>query len=309
MRKRLCCWLCAVAIIGWLLLPMGARALTPLEVERPCSLTLHYTQEGIGFQNLQIRIWRVAEAFDDGTFELISPFSSYPVNIHGISSQTEWKTVATTLTAYIAAEQVQPNCTGTTDESGTVAFSELETGLYLVSGAVAEHESGTYRFDDFMVYLPTPQDGGSFHYDLQAKPKCVHFTPATQYQVVKLWKDAGYSNSRPSSVTVGILKDGVLQETKVLSAENNWTYTWKVPDGKGVWTVVEKDVPDDYTVSIQVNEATFLITNTHTAPGDTPPTGDTAAPWLYMLCMCLSGFLFLILGIRGKRGYTNEQAA
>ena len=309
MRKRICCWLCALTVIGWLLQPMGVMALSPLEVERPCSLDLHYTQEGIGFADLEVRIYRVAEAFEDGTFELISPFSAYPVNIHGISSQTEWKTVASTLSAYVAADGVQPSNTQKTDHSGSVAFTGLKTGLYLVSGAVAEHESGTYVFDSFMVYLPTPQEDGGFDYQVEAKPKCSRYTPATEYKVVKLWKDSGYANDRPASVTVDLLKDGVWQETQTLNAENNWTYTWQAPDGKGVWTVVEKDVPGDYTVAIQLHETTFVITNTHTFPGNTPETGDTAAPWLYMITMCLSGLMLLILGMRGKRGRKHEQTA
>lgn len=301
MKKRIYFCLCALAILGCLLRPVGVMA-APLEVERPCSLKLHYTQQGIGFQNLEVRIYRVAEAFVDGTFELISPFSGYPANIHGISSQTEWRIVAATLNAYIAAYQVQPTFTQKTDDGGTAAFTGLETGLYLVSGAVAEHESGTYLFDSFMVYLPAPQEDGSFRYDVEAKPKCSDYTPATEYQVVKLWKDSGYANNRPASVTVDILKDGVLQKTQVLSAENNWTYTWKVPDGKGVWTVVEKDVPDAYTVTIHSHETTFMITNTHTVPGSAPQTGDTSVPWLYMVTMCLSGFVLLFLGMRGRRG-------
>lgn len=302
MKKRICCWLCALLIAGWLLQPMGVMALTSLEAEHPCSLTLSYTQEGIGFSNLEVRIYRVAEAFEDGTFELISPFSNYPVNIHGITSQTEWKTVAATLSAYIAANQVGPTCTKTTDDNGMVVFAGLETGLYLVAGTVAEHESGNYIFDHFMMYLPTPQDDGSFHYDMEAKPKCSDYTPATEYTVVKLWKDSGYANDRPASVTVDILKDGVLEETQTLNAENNWTYTWQVPEGKGVWTVVEKDVPNDYTVTIRSHETTFVITNTHTTPEDTPQTGDTSPLWLYMISMCLSGLMLLILSLSGKRG-------
>lgn len=306
MRKRICCWLWALAVIATLLPPMGARAVTPLETERSCSLKLYYTQGEIGFGDLEVRIYRVAEAFGDGSFELIEPFSGYPVNIHAITSQAEWKTVASTLSAYIAADQVPPTRMEKTDDGGTVVFTGLETGLYLVSGAVVEHESGTYLFDSFMIYLPTPQEDGSFLYDVEAKPKCSDYTPMTQYKVVKLWKDSAYAGERPISITVDILKDGILQETQILSAENDWTYTWKVPDGEGVWTVVEKDVPDEYTVTIDFRETTFLITNTRTSPGGNPQTGDTAAPWLAVVVMCLSGLLLLILGIWGERRRRHE---
>lgn len=309
MIKRICCWLCALIMTVSLLGTVEVMAFPPMEVEHPCSLTLHFTQNGIGFYQLEVRIYRVAEAFANGAFGLITPFSNYPVNIHGITSQTEWKTIANTLSAYVTADQIQPTGTQITSEEGTAVFTQLKTGLYLVSGAVAQHESGTYIFDSFMVYLPTPQDDGSLSYDVQAKPKCSNYTPATEYKVVKLWKDSGNEDKRPESVTVDILKDGVVQETQVLNAENNWTYTWRTNDENSTWSVVEKDVPDTYTVTIDFNTDTFMITNTRNAPIDIPQTGDTSNPWLYMIVMCLSGVALLILGIGGRRGRKNEQKA
>lgn len=299
-------WVLCLLMLWSLLQPVEASALTPLEPEKPCSLTLHYRQEGVGFADIPVRIYRVAEAFPDGTFELISPYSGYPVNIHGITSQTEWQTVATTLTAYIAADQVTPDDTATTDDSGTAVLTGLKTGLYLVSGAVAENENGTYVFRDFMVYLPTPAEEG-FDYDVEALPKCGAFTPATDYRVVKLWKDAGNSRNRPASVEVELREDGILRETVTLSRENDWTYEWSDPDGRGIWTVAEKNVPAGYRVSISTGGAAFTITNTYPCAPDMPDTGDTSPLWLYIVIMCFSGFMLMILGTVGLRGRKHEK--
>jgi hypothetical protein len=289
-----------------MLQPVTARALTPLEPQRQCSLTLHYRQEGMGFPDIPVRIYRVAEAFPDGTFELISPYSAYPVNIHGITSQTEWQTVSTTLTAYIAANRLAPDTTATTDENGTVVLAGLKTGLYLVCGAVAENEKGTYFFREFMVYLPTPAEDG-FTYDVEAVPKCGKFTPMTEYRVVKLWKDSGNSRKRPDSVEVELREDGILRQTVTLSKENDWTYEWKDADGNGVWTVAEKNVPSGYRVSIGTNGNAFTITNTYPTPPSTPDTGDTTPLWLYIVIMCFSGFMLMILGTLGLRGKDHEK--
>lgn len=305
MRKIIIRGLCLLMICG-LLLPATARALTALEPERECSLTLHYRQEGMGFADVPVRIYRVAEAFSDGTFELIDPYSGYPVNIYGITAQTEWQTVATTLTAFIASDNLAPDATAATDENGIAVLSGLETGLYLVSGAVAENEKGTYLFRDFMVYLPTPSEDG-FDYDVEAVPKCGKFTPATEYRVVKLWKDGGNSGKRPASVAVEIREDGVLRETVTLSKENDWTYEWKDTDGSGVWTVTEKNVPAGYRVSISTNANAFTITNTYPTSPDTPDTGDTSPLWLYIVIMCFSGFMLMILGTLGMRGKDHEK--
>lgn len=304
MRKRILLGLCFVALLCACLRPHRAKALTPLEPDRLCSLTLHYTQDGLGFEALSVRIYRVAEAFPDGTFDLIEPYSAYPVNIHGITSQKEWQDVASTLRAYIAADQVEPTRVETTDAEGMVVFRELQTGLYFVHGVVAEKESGTYRFNDFMIYLPTPMENEGFQYDVQAVPKCVQFTPNTHYSVVKLWKDTGNEQQRPQSVTVEIMKDGEVYETVVLSQENQWSYRWTVPHDNSIWSVVEKDVPSGYKVSISENATGFVITNTKTTPTDPPDTGDVFPLGLCTAVLCISGLGLVLLGALRERKRT-----
>ena len=302
MKKKILSALCLLLMVCAFLQPHRVHALTPLEPERPSSLTLYYTQDGQAFPDLDIRIYRVAEAHPDGTFDLLEPFSEYPVNIHGITSQKEWQDVSSTLRTYITADQVAPTRVATTNEEGTAIFSDLKTGLYLVCGVLAENETGIYRFNDFMVYLPTPLEEGDFDYDMEAKPKCTQFVPKKAYSVVKLWKDAGNEGSRPKSVTVDILKDGVVYDTVVLSADNNWSYVWSVPEDGSLWSVLEKNVPDDYKVTISENAAGFTITNTKPTHEDPPKTGDMTTLWHFAVCLCVSGFGLVLMGLwRGRK--------
>lgn len=301
MRKQILLGLCLFALLWACLQPHQASALTPLEPERLCSLKLHYTQNELGFGDLPIQIYRVAEAFPDGTFELLEPFSGYPVNIHGITSQKEWQDVASTLKAYIAADQLSPTRTENTDPQGSVVFRDLPTGLYYVQGILAENHSGTYKFNDFMVYLPTPLEDEGFNYDVEAVPKCTQFTPNTHYSVVKLWKDAGSEQDRPKNITVDILKDGQVYETVILNADNNWSYHWTVPQDTSIWTVVEKDVPQGYKVSIGENGTGFVITNTKTTPSDPPGTGDVFPLSIFTAALCISGLAMVLLGVLHER--------
>ena len=302
MRKRILPLLALLLVLLSFLQPPAVRAVTPLETGRSCSLSVCFSRDGYGFAGLETGVYRVAEASADGTFDLIAPFSGFPVNIHGITSQREWQDAADTLWAYISANQIVPDETAVSDETGTARFENLPTGLYLVLGATGENDSGIYTFGDFLIYLPTPLEDGSFDYDLEARPKPVSVTPKTEYRVTKLWKDSGASSSRPKSVTVDILKDGVLQETVVLNADNNWSHSWRVPEGDGKWTVVEKNVPKTYKVAITVNGSSFTITNTIKPGPDSPPeTGDTFPLWPYIMAMCLSGVLLVIVGIWHKR--------
>ena len=99
-----------------------------------------------------------------------------------------------------------------------------------------------------------------------------------------------------------IYRDGVLQETQVLSAANNWTYTWAVSgEDTGDWTVVEADVPSIYKVKIQESGGVFSIVNTYTDTPDPPKTGDSFVPLPWILAMCFSGMALVILGIYGRR--------
>ena len=305
MRKQIMILICLVALCTAVLCPLSVQATTPLDPAADASLTLHYQKEKQAFSDLQISIYRVAEAFPDGTFELIEPFSSYPINIHDITAQEQWKNIAVTLNAYIVANQLMPYREATTNDTGTAVFEHLETGLYLVSEVVAENNSGTYVFDQFIVYLPTPQTDGSFDYDVEAKPKCVNYVPKTEYRVTKLWQDAGNQDDRPEEITVDIYKDGELWETQILGASNNWSYVWYVSDEEqSNWAVVERSVPEEYKVTVQKNGGTFSIINTHKSNQeipDSPQTGDTSNITLYIMLMCISGIMLIVLGIYNRR--------
>lgn len=289
-----------ILLLCALLQPMAVRAAEPMPGS--CTLKLEYSREGEPFSGLEIAIYRVADLYEDGSYALTDPFSGYPVKIHDIQSQLEWREAANTLAAYAQADGLTPTAIAHTDESGYVTFSELKTGLYLVREVTGRNGEGICCFESFIIFLPRPQTDGTAVFDVTAKPKStvIPEEPA-QYQVVKLWKDAGSQNQRPTSITVDIMKNGQLVETVVLSAENNWSYGWSAPAGDS-WAVVERNVPEGYTVTITVNQTCFTITNTCTTPDpDWPQTGDTFHLRLCILLMSLSGIGLMALGIWRRR--------
>ena len=303
MRKQIALLICLVICVA-ALCPLYVNAATPLDPTAEASLTLCYQKDEQAFGELQISIFRVAEAFSDGTCELIEPFVSSSVDIHGITEKEQWQGVAVTLNSYIVANQISPYRVETTDDKGKAIFKQLETGLYFVKEVVAENNAGTYIFNQFMVYLPTPNEDGSFDYNVEAKPKCTSFVPKTEYRVTKLWKNDN-KNDRPKQITVDIYKDGALFESQVLSAENNWSYSWQVSEAdRSEWTVAERTVSKGYKVTIQQNGSSFSIINTKESDPNrpnTPQTGDTANPLLWIVITCLSGILLIIIGIYSRR--------
>lgn len=299
MRKRL---LPVIILLILLVLPLSVTAATQLDSAVECSLNVHFAKEDSRFSDVETRIYRVAEIYPDGRFNLIAPYSDYFGNKQSIGSQREWKDFASTMLSHIVENSIQPDHIALSDAQGIAAFTKLPTGLYLVLGNTAENDDGIYTFEDFFVYLPTPVDGAGLDYDMDVYPKPGEFIPKTEYTVNKLWEDSGYTSSRPSSVSVDIFKDGTLQETVILDAANNWTYRWSTTETDARWTVAEKSVAKGYTVTLNSSGNVFSIINSYKAStGFIPQTGDTFPLYHYLFAMCLSGFLMLILGIWRKR--------
>lgn len=356
MKKILISIVTMVAIGLFMIQPMDTFAAEAVDVNRDCSLTLEYSQDIYKFSNENIKIYRIAEAFPDGSFQLVEPFKSYPIGIHGITQQDEWKKLATTLTGYISADKLTPYKQMQTDADGRVKFTGLETGLYMVEGFKTGTMAGVYTYESFLTYLPAFGDGNSLNYDVAAKPKCSYepYPPKeeVEYKLLKLWNDVDNAENRPTSISVDIMKNGILVETVSLNAGNNWSHSWKCDDLSAVWTVAESSVPDGYEVSVAQGENSFTVTNTWTPPeepeepekpekpekpdkpddfhdvddGDTPKgdkdlrdpdyygaddddvpgsamykTGDTTPIMFYVVAMCISGMVLVLLGVLGVR--------
>jgi len=303
--RRLC--LCWAVIMVAALLSFPAGAVTPIDPMRSSSLTLHYQHDGVCYEGIEVKTFRVAEVFADGSYALTGDFADYPVNIYGITSQTEWKNISSTLGAYAVADRLTPTRRSYTDNTGAVCFVDILPGMYLTLSVQIEEPQKITLFETFLTVVPHPSDSGDHNYDVTAYPKCQTFSPTpgeTLYKVVKQWKDDGHASQRPASITVDILKDGVLQSTQQLSAKNNWCYTWSAPTDGSNWQAVERQIPSGYSVTVTKQDTTLLLTNTYDSDiPEPPPSGDTAVLWPYALAMCLSGGMILVLAIwRGRSG-------
>lgn len=309
MKRILSFIICTLCVL--MLVPFSALAITPIDPARASSLTLQYRHEGTPFEGLEIRTYRIARVYENGTYALTDPFSEYPVHIYDVTSQAEWRQIASTLASYAAADQIVPTCTAKTDGSGTVSFTDILPGMYLTLSVTAVNGDTTVLFENFLTVVPHPAENGEHDYDVIAYPKCESHTSEEtdgetdekkEYRVVKLWKDNGYSEERPESVAVEILRDGTWYANVELSEENNWSAHWEAEDDGSVWYAVERGVPADYTVTITEDGGTILITNCcRHEESEAPQTGDTRVVWPYMLAMCLSGGMFLILATWRKR--------
>ncbi len=318
MRKYISYIICMIVVCMIITMQITVLADT-VDPEKKCDLSVCYSNDDESFSGEIVNIYRVASTSEDTDMELTEEFVSYPVRVNGVTSQAEWKDVASVLSAYISRDKIEPYRSVVTDEYGIAVFSGLETGLYLIGEVTAANDDGSFVFDSFMLHLPVLSDG-EYNYDTKINPKGVRFVPSNEqieYKVLKLWRDSDGVEGRPVSVTVEILKNGNVEDTVTLSGENNWTYSWTAADDGSVWAVVETDVPQEYYVNVTVRETSFVIANTLSQdptggdpvpPGtDAPQTGENFPLLWLVVGMCISGMIMLVIGAWSMRGKGNAE--
>ncbi len=298
--KRIICFALAA-----LLCALPCLALDPIDTERAASLTVQYKRGDTFYDGVEVKVYKIADAAPDGTYEMTADFKAYPVDIYGVSSQLEWKNISDTLAGYAVADNKTPTCKAIADNEGKVRFEGLFAGLYLTLGITVERNGETAVFENFITALPAPQEEGGHLYDVTAYPKCSAFTPKDEpkeYKIVKLWKDEGYSDKRPDAVEVDVLRGGEVVYSEKLTAENDWTFKWTAENDGSTWQAVERNVPEGYTVSVANSDGAIVVTNTFDYGQIPPPqTGDTAVLWPYIILMAVGGALMLTVAVWRRR--------
>ena len=119
--------------------------------------------------------------------------------------------------------------------------------------------------------------------------------------VLKVWKDEGHIEERPSEVLAALLCNGEVYEVVTLNEANSWTYHWNGLDGAKEWTVVEYTLLDKYTSSVTQDGNTFIITNTYS---EIPQTGQLWWPVPMLLAV---GLGMIVVGLIRRRGMEYEE--
>lgn len=277
---RVSAWLTAIVLIALLVTPIAA--LDVIDPEQAVLFSISYRVDGRPLQGIRFSVYQIASMDAQGSIRLIAPFSELPVRLPDGNAVEEWRILATTLEGYIQSKQMTPTDVGTTDTSGALSFphgvERLAHGVYLVLGESCTIGNTVYVPTPSIVMLPAidalTQD---WNYEITIEPKTeIRRIPTsseqpvfTMREVIKEWKDDGHELSRPASITVHLLKNGIVYDTVTLSDENQWHYTWDQLDSWASWTLTE-EVPSGYTVSIQQKGITFLVTNAYTSDSSEP---------------------------------------
>lgn len=315
-----------VAIIGLLLclclclLPCGVQAASTsdagelIDPDRDCTLTILYSFAQNGLEHISVELYHVANASAEMQYHLTEMFSASGLVLNGIRTAGEWDVIRTSLESFVLANAINADLVATTDAEGLVHFASLTPGLYLAIPKSTAEELPC-SFHPALIALPGLNGDGNWQYDISVAAK---YTIPTEpedeipFRVLKLWKDGDDPTKRPVSIEVEIFRDGKAVEKVLLSEKNNWSYSWMAAADGADWMVVERNVPEGYTVTVEDRTTSFILTNRLSpdeTPDDPPKTGDTPRILFYVVLMCISGAILIFLGLTGKKNrYEDERS-
>lgn len=309
-RKIVHILLCIVLSINCFSITAFAR--TPIDIEKTSTLTLQYPCKDVEFQ-----VFKVADVSIYGEYTFTDNFKNYSVSLETLT-QEGWRTLAYTLSGYIARDSLKPQQYASTDTQGQLVFSDLKAGLYLVTGDACIRENKRYTPSPFLVALPSLDKSQKWLNEVTATPKYSRDTlgkPGAKphkntidRRVIKLWKNDDVLQ-RPDYIDVQLLRNGQIWDTVRLNADNSWRYEWNNLDAQYTWQLVEKEVPEDYLVTVDLDGSLYVVTNYINIPKISSPNvpllPQTGVLWWPVGIFIILGTILLILGFF-RRKYKHD---
>lgn len=311
LRKQLAVMLCL--LLGFCCISQTVFAYSIVDTGRDCSLSVQFGTDP-GLSGAEFSLFRVAEISDTAHFTLTDDFKEYNVSLEDMDA-AGWRALAQTLAAYVSKDQLSPLKSEKTDESGNLLFSDLQTGLYLVTGEPYNTGDTLYTPEPLLLCLPDLDESDRWVYDAQAKIKYDERPVAKPIarKVLKVWEDGEDTQHRPKEIQIHLLKNGEVFDTVMLNQANRWSHEWSNLDGKYHWQVTEADVPEGYTVSVSQEGITFVVKNSKetTEEPEKPPTDlpSTGMFWWPVPILACAGIFALSVGLycRRKQRNTDEK--
>ena len=143
-----------------------------------------------------------------------------------------------------------------TDAHGKVTFTNLPLGLYFVKQT--NTVKGYAPCTSFLVTVPNKSADG-YVYDVNASPK-TDIAKLTDIIIRKVW-NTDASAKASDSVTVQLLRDGVVVETATPGVQNNWQVTYTDMPESDAYSIVEVNIPKGFTATYSKSGYVFTVTN------------------------------------------------
>lgn len=278
-RRLFCLCLCLTVCLGAAVSVADAAMI--ISPDKDCSLTIYCRHDGVDVSGVTVQLYKVADVTDAYQYTLTSDFQSSGLVLNGIKSSAEWNVVRSTLESYISAQNIGAAEYAVTGQNGGVCFEGLKPGLYFAETGSAIQNSMIYTFESALVSIPGIE-GSNWQYDVavtcksQATPMSPPYNDPIRFKVLKLWKGDSGQETRPDNVEIEIFRNGVSYKTVILSEANNWSHTWTAKADGSDWTVVERNIPEGYALTVTEKDTSFVLTNTLTP--ETPENPEDPDP-------------------------------
>jgi len=277
-------------------------ALEKIDTDKLTNLEINYNYDNYEFNDISVKIYYIASIDENFQYNLENDFKKYNINLNRMKTNDNFNVLKSTLESYIKADNIK-ELHEYFIKNNKINMNDLKAGLYLIETEKIIEENYTLLFDSFLLNIPDLNELGYWNYDVKVFPKAKTFTPNYElinYTVTKEWNDD--KSIRPKSVEVEIYRDGTFAFEQILSSENNWTYEWQTIDDGSIWNVVERNVLDEYSVSILNNERNFIVVNTSNYKEKNPQTLDNIKIYFYLFISSFIGlFLLLIVLLINKK--------
>lgn len=287
--------LISIFLIVWIFLMMPIAAFAQeFDPGRAGSISVTLLDQGRKkpIAGAELSLYYVATVERNGNNRLIYIFTEM---FEACGTALDDPDLAKMLDAFVA-EHGAPVAKLVTDAKGYAAFTDLPLGLYFVkqTGAVAGYAPCT----SFLVTVPNQNDDG-YVYDVNASPK-TDVAKLTDITIKKVW-NTGSSAKAADSVTIQLLKDGVVVETATLNAKNNWQITYKDMPESDAYSIVEVNVPKGFKVTYSQKGYVFTATNS----ASLAQTGQLIWP---IPVLAMAGLCLIAMGTIVLRNPRNKNA-
>lgn len=273
------------------------------------SITVTYEYQDAALNLATINLYYLADWSAKGGYTPAGDFpdhSKYPVDWDILNAdQQTLRDFANTMAGYIAVNKPAADNTLKTDSAGVATFNQLKDGLYLAVVAPYEDNVLTCQTAAMLIALPNVHKNADEQRTLSIEPKAdCAVPPTTTISVNKVWKDKN-SAKRPESVKMNLLQDGKIYDSIMLDNANDWKYTWKGLQAKHEYTVVEANVPGNYTALVDRENNDYTVTNT--AKPEFAKTGASVAIIAVIVVVLAVAGIAIAVVVRKKN--TTENAA
>lgn len=298
--------LCAVCLTPEAAAELRApNTIEGFDSSRRCSIEIDYPYSADADAQPYVRLYQVASVDAKLNFRPVGGFNNVKdPALAGLAEQLDsakitgiWPDIATNLETAAVGKFAMAGGGPKQVNNGKVKFTDLAPGLYLVSieryqCTVSDGKGGTitdfYTPTPYLVCLPNyvkeTDKKWVWSYDIISEPKPPQKdAPGDTFDihVFKVWDDQDDRlGLRPESVTVALLKDGVIYSKATLYAGNGWRYDWKELGKNATWSVTELNAPSGYRFNITRTPTsagwTFEVENY--IPTPSPPPGGKKDP-------------------------------